>query len=158
MRYLTKDNIPLLYWWKIQDTGNYIYLVKGANHRDVDHSEKSQKEYGLICDDIINTYGVSTDYMAILKKQQRYIIMANEALAVDDKHKLWKAKKLLAEINKELNKESKDQRRSNLILISKFVYGSPVHPMKLTLDQYHSHMEFVSEMIQDQKTAQKSHG
>ena len=154
--YLSSNTIPLQYWWNIQDSKNFIWLVKDADHSEEDTSKEAIEQYNSISDNILDKYGVSDSYMKILKKRRKYLIMMNEGLSKDDKHKIWRAGLVKNEIDKLLMSQSDDKRGRSLIVIGKFVYGRPISATEITLDMYHENMNFANEEVAAQNRLNKA--
>jgi len=148
------DNItkvPLQSWWDIQDTGNFIYLVKGSDHQGEDRTEKAFKVYQMLNDQVITKYGVSSAFMKILKKKKQYLVMMNDALSTGNRHKEWRAELIKKDIENMSNKESTGKREDSLVVIHKELGGVMPNPREMTVDQFHYNMSFVNRSLIAQK-------
>ena len=151
-QYLNKiAELPLLYWWNVQETNNFIWLKVDADHEETDHSEEALNVYNSLSKQILEKYGVSDEYLKVLKKKQRWLIMANDALSTGDKHKLWKANILKADIDKQVTEETTAKKEDSLVIIHKFVGGGPINPLNITVDQYYYYMDFVNRSMKQEK-------
>lgn len=149
-QFYSKENLPLQYWWNIQDTGNFIYLIKESNHSEEDKSEELINLYAQINDQILDKYGVSKKHLKYLKKKKKYLLDASNAIATGDDHKLWRANRLKREIDGMIKnlEETGGRREDTLINIGKFVYGRAISPMEITVDQYHFNCDYMDRMIE----------
>lgn len=149
-QFYSKEDLPLQYWWNIQDTGNFIYLIKESNHSEEDQSEELINLYAQINDQILDKYGVSKKYLKYLKKKKKYLIDTNNAIAIGDDYKLWRANRLKREIEGMIKnlEETGGRREDTLINIGKFVYGRAMNPMEITVDQYYSNLDYMNRMVE----------
>lgn len=130
-------------------------MEKDSDHAKEDFSEEYLNHYISLNNEILDKYGVSEEYLKLLKKRKRYLIQANGALAKGDKYKLWKAERLKREIDNALAQEPTGKREDSLINISRFVYNGPINPMKITLDEYHYNIDYTNRMIEIQNKSVK---
>jgi hypothetical protein len=140
-------------WWDIQDTGDFIGLRKDQTEDETDFSEEGREAYEKISSIIIDKYGISSAYRNLLKKKQRYLIMMTTALGNGDKHKEWKAKVLLKEIEEKISLEDKGKREDSLIIIHKVIGGGPINPREFSLDQFYYYMDYVNRSFEQKKVA-----
>lgn len=151
-QFYSKEELPLQYWWNIQDTGNFIYLIKDSKHSEEDKSEELVDLYVKMNDEIQDKYGVGKKYLKYLKKKKKYLIDANNALAIGDDYKLWRANRLKREIEGMIKslEETGGRREDTLINIGKFVYGRAISPMEITVDQYYFNEDYMNRMVEIQ--------
>lgn len=156
MKYLNKiTKVTLQNWWDIQDTGNFIYLVKDSDHEGEDHSDEAIAAYQILNDQIIEKYGVSNTFMKILKKKKRYLVLMNDGLAKGDKHIEWKAELIEKEIDHMINQETDSRREDSLVIIHKFIGGNMPNPNEMTVDQFYYNMDFVNRGLKAQRKSTK---
>jgi len=127
------DELPLKYWWEIQDNSNFIYLVKGSDHSEIDHTEEAMEVYKKLNNQIISKFGVTGSFMKILKKKRQYLILMNDGLSKDDEHIQWRAELVKREIDKIAKEETQGKREDSLVIIHKFVGGNIIDPLKMTV-------------------------
>lgn len=148
-------DVPLWNWWKINDTGNFIYLVPDGDYTKEDFSEAAKEAYSNLTSQLISKYGIADNYFKILQKKKRYLIMINDGYASDDKHKVWKAERLREEIKQTESEENGGNREDTLVIIHKFVGGGPINPKQISLDQYYYYMDYVNRDLKAQAKTQK---
>lgn len=157
MKYLNNiTKVFLQNWWNIQDTGNFIYLVKDSDHEGEDHSDEAIAAYQILNDQIIEKYGVSNTFMKILKKKKRYLVLMNDGLAKGDKHIQWKAELIEKEIDHMINQETDSRREDSLVIIHKFIGGNMPNPNEMTVDQFYYNMDFVNRGLKAQRKSIKN--
>lgn len=145
------DELPLKYWWDIQDNANFIYLVRGLDHSEVDHTEESMEVYQKLNNQIISKFGVSDSFMKILKKKRQYLMLMNDGLAKDDRHIQWRAELVKKEIDKITSEETPGKREDSLVIIHKFVGGNMIDTLKMTVYQYYYYMDFVNRQMKEEE-------
>ena len=145
------DELPLKYWWEIQDNSNFIYLVKGSDHSETDHTEEAMEVYKKLNNQIISKYGVSDSYMKILKKKRQYLILMNDGLAKEDGYTQQRAEHIKREIDNIAKEETPYRREHNLVIIHTFVGGKMINPLEMTVDQYYYHMEYIDIKMKEEE-------
>lgn len=145
------DELPLKYWWDIQDSSNFIYLVKGSDHSKIDHTEEAMEVYKKLNDQIISKFGVSGSFMKILKKKRQYLILMNDGLSKDDRHIQWRAELIKKEIESITKEETPGKREDSLVIIHKFVGGNMIDTLKMTVYQYYYYMDFVNRQMKEEE-------
>ena len=148
--------VTLQNWWNIQDTGNFIYLVKDSDHEEEDKTEEAMDVYLMLNDQIIDKYGVSSSFMKILKKKKQYLVIMNDALATENKYKEWRAELIEKDIIKLTNKKSVGEREDSLVIIHKELGGVMPNPNEMTVDQFHYNMRFVNRSLISQRKSAKN--
>ena len=138
--------ISLADWWAIQDTGNFIYLVKDYDEDIIDHSEEALKVYQKLNDQLIDKHGVGSTYMTILEKERQYLILINEGHEKNDDYIIWRAEKIEYEIKQLENQSTTAKREDSLIQISKFL-GIFIQASNISVADYWTNRDYVDREI-----------
>lgn len=137
------DELPIWNWWKVSETGNFIYLLKENDYNNEDYSLESYKNWLDLQDEYLEFFGMDSDFQKILRLKKQWIDKKSKYIIDNDRFSLTEAEIIESKI-KEITDNNKTLNQDSTIILLEEKLGREIDPKKISVKKFYNYIKHYS--------------
>lgn len=139
--FLSIDELPIWNWWRVSETGNFIYLRKDADYKKKDYSLSSLWE--SLNDEYFDAYGISDNTIKAMKLKQKWILKRADFILNNNRFALTECDIIEMDLD-DLQNDSKSMSNEESIIYLEERLGREVDPKRTSVKKYYDYINYYS--------------